>query len=277
MSAETMFEPTPHYPVVESLADQFRKFFLDDPIEKALNEGKLLWGDILCTPEEEERVRELREEREREELAARYAKARATFEAARGGLAMAESEALALERAAYDQLMVGCLEEANAEVLVKDKARVARAMAEYEAVLAEEEAERKRYWAEELERKRAKAPAPRAAPFPGRQPTACVPPVASYRDVPAFPAGRRTLMAKNLPRDINVQELRTIFEKYGAIRDIYIPKNMDKSSPYFGTIKGFAKIQFLKADDSAAAFAAQYNLLNIRGKNIALEPAAADR
>jgi hypothetical protein len=52
---------------------------------------------------------------------------------------------------------------------------------------------------------------------------------------------------------------------------------MDKSSPYFGTIKGFAKIQFLKADDTASAFAAQYALLNIRGKNIALEPAAEDR
>lgn len=96
-------------------------------------------------------------------------------------------------------------------------------------------------------------------------------------EVPAFPAGRRTLMAKNLPRDIAVQELRTIFEKYGAIRDIYIPKNMDKSSPYFGTIKGFAKIQFLKADDSARAFAAEWSRLCIRNKNIALEPAAEDR
>lgn len=100
---------------------------------------------------------------------------------------------------------------------------------------------------------------------------------ASERVVPAFPAGRRTLMAKNLPRDIEVQELRTVFEKFGAIRDIYIPKNMDRASPYFGTIKGFAKIQFLKPEDSATAFAAQYALLNIRGKNIVLEPAAEDR
>ena len=197
-----MFEPAPHHIMIGSLADQFRRFFLEDPIEKALSEGKLLWGDILCTPEEEERTRVLREQREAEETAA------------------------AAERA-----------------LLCERPRLGE----------------------------------RALPFPGRQPTACVPPVASYRDVPAFPAGRLTLMAKNLPRDINVQELRTIFEKYGAIRDIYIPKNMDKSSPYFGTIKGFAKIQYLKADDSARAFAAQYALLNIRGKNIVLEPAAADR
>jgi FUS-interacting serine-arginine-rich protein 1 len=84
-------------------------------------------------------------------------------------------------------------------------------------------------------------------------------------------------MAKNLPRDIDVKELRTVFEQYGPIRDIYIPKNMDRASPYFGTIKGFAKIQFLNAADSAAAFEAQWGLLNIRTKNIILEPAAEDR
>jgi hypothetical protein len=97
------------------------------------------------------------------------------------------------------------------------------------------------------------------------------------RVVPAFPEGRCTLMAKNLPRDIDVNELRTIFAQYGPIRDIYIPKNMDRGSPYFGTIKGFAKIQFLHATDSAAAFEAQWGLLNIRTKNIILEPAAEDR
>lgn len=187
--------------MIGSLADQFRRFFLDDPIEKALNEGKLLWGDILCTPEEEERVRKLREEREAEETAERAATATAVRPSFFGGFSKPSRPAAAVP-----------------------------------AVLA-----------------------------------------AESRDVPAFPAGRLTLMAKNLPRDIDVKELHIIFEQYGAIRDIYIPKNMDKSSPYFGTIKGFAKIQYLKADDSARAFAAQYALLNIRGKNIVLEPAAADR
>ena len=185
----------------ESLADSFSKMWLEDPTMKALWEGKMAWGDILCTPEEEERNRISRE------------------------------------------------------------ARLAR-----EAV---EAAERDALLAEYAERE--------SAPRKPRVKFAEKPTVATEREVPAFPTGRRTLMAKNLPRDINVQELRTIFEKYGAIRDIYIPKNMDKSSPYFGTIKGFAKIQFLKADDTASAFAAQYALLNIRGKNIALEPAAEDR
>lgn len=189
----------------ESLADSFSKMFLEDPVMKALWEGKLAWGDILCTPEEEERSRQRAAAREAEEAAER-----------------AERDALLAERAARD---------------------AARGYSKPRVSFAE-------------------------------KPTVSV---IVEREVPAFPAGRRTLMAKNLPRDINVQELRTIFEQYGALRDVYIPKNMDKSSPYFGTIKGFAKIQFLKADDTASAFAAQYALLNIRGKNIVLEPAAEDR
>ena len=203
MSVQTMFEPTPHYLVVESLADQFRRLLLADPIEKALWEGKLLWGDILCTPEEEERERVYREQREAEETAERAATALSATERPTffGGFS--------------------------------------------------------------------KPSRPAAVPASA--------PAALERDVPAFPAGRLTLMAKNLPRDIDVKELRIIFEQYGAIRDIYIPKNMDKSSPYYLTIKGFALIKFLKPDDSARAFAAQYALVNIRGKNIALEPASADR
>jgi hypothetical protein len=190
----------------EDLASAFQKTWFDnDPIMQALFEGKMAWGDILCTPEEEERNRQRAAAREAEEAAER-----------------AERDALLAERTARD---------------------AARGYSKPRVSFAE-------------------------------KPTVSV---FVEREVPAFPAGRRTLMAKNLPRDITVQELRTIFEKYGAIRDIYIPKNMDKSSPYFGTIKGFAKIQFLKADDTSRAFAAQYALLNIRGKNIALEPAAEDR
>jgi hypothetical protein len=95
--------------------------------------------------------------------------------------------------------------------------------------------------------------------------------------VPPVVPGRKTLMAKNLPRDITVQQLRAVFEKYGATKDIYIPKNMDRSSPYFGTIKGFAKIAFLKADSAASAFTSEYGRITISGKNVALEFANEDR
>lgn len=95
--------------------------------------------------------------------------------------------------------------------------------------------------------------------------------------LPSIPAGRLTIIARNLPRDITLPQLRTVFEKYGPIKDVYIPKNMDKSSPYFGTIKGFALIKFLKAEHSAAAFSDQYGRLTISAKNIALEFAKEDR
>jgi FUS-interacting serine-arginine-rich protein 1 len=84
-------------------------------------------------------------------------------------------------------------------------------------------------------------------------------------------------MAKNLPRDITVEKLRSVFEVYGPLRDVYIPKNMDKSSPYFGTIKGFAKVMFLKPEDSAKAYQAQLNRLTIGANKIVIEFAKEDR
>lgn len=95
--------------------------------------------------------------------------------------------------------------------------------------------------------------------------------------IPPVIHGRKTLMAKNLPRDITVQQLRTIFDKYGPTKDIYIPKNMDKSSRYFGTIKGFAKIAFIKSDSAANAFTSEYGRISIGGKNVTLEFANEDR
>ena len=203
----------------ESLADTFGMMMLDnDPIMKALFAGEMSWGDILCTPEEEESCRQRTAAREAEEAAKRV--------------------------------------ERDAELALYAARDAARDPRKPRVHFPKGESLTSHYSDDTL------------------KPTISAP---LDREVPAFPAGRRTLMAKNLPRDIDVKELRAAFEKYGAIRDIYIPKNMDKSSPYFGTIKGFAKIQFRKSDDSANAFAAQYALLNIRGKNILLEPAAEDR
>jgi hypothetical protein len=94
---------------------------------------------------------------------------------------------------------------------------------------------------------------------------------------PPIPLGRLTVITRNLPRDINVEQLRTVFEKYGPIRDIYIPKNADKNSPYFGTIKGFALIKFIKPTDSARAYQSEYGRLTIGKNNITVEFAKEDR
>ena len=96
-------------------------------------------------------------------------------------------------------------------------------------------------------------------------------------EVPAYTPGIKTVITRNLPRNITVEQLRGVFEKYGPIKDIYIPKNMDKSSPYFGTTKGFALIKFLKPTDSARAYESEYSRLTIGKNNITVEFAKEDR
>ena len=95
--------------------------------------------------------------------------------------------------------------------------------------------------------------------------------------VPDYTPGIKTVITRNLPRDVRVEQLRAVFEKYGPIKDIYIPKNMDKSSPYFGTIKGFALIKFLKPTDSARAYENEYGRLTLGRNNITVEFAKEDR
>jgi hypothetical protein len=87
----------------------------------------------------------------------------------------------------------------------------------------------------------------------------------------------KTIVARNLPRDISVEELQNVFSKHGPVRDVYIPKNLDQNSPYYGTIKGFALVKFMSATDSTRAYLAETTRLNIRGKMIALEFAKEDR
>ncbi len=96
-------------------------------------------------------------------------------------------------------------------------------------------------------------------------------------EVPPFTVGIKTVIARNLPRDVTVQTLRAAFEKYGPIKDIYIPKNMDRSSQYFGTIKGFALIKFLNPEHSAAAYTNEYGRLVLGRNNITIEFAKEDR
>lgn len=92
------------------------------------------------------------------------------------------------------------------------------------------------------------------------------------------PAGIRTVVARNLPRDIKDTEIRTLFGAHAiaGLRDVYIPRNTDKSSPHFGTLKGFALVKFHTVAESTRAFEA-LKTLTIRGKNITLEFAKEDR
>jgi hypothetical protein len=103
------------------------------------------------------------------------------------------------------------------------------------------------------------------------------PPVFDETQSIPFTPGIRTIIARNLPRDIKLDTLRNIFDKYGPICDIYIPKNADKSSNLYGTIKGFALIKFLKPEDAAIAFMDKYRRIKIGSNIIHLESAKMDR
>jgi len=95
--------------------------------------------------------------------------------------------------------------------------------------------------------------------------------------IPPVADGIKTIVARNLPRDVTTQQITDIFAKYGSIRDIYIPKNMDKSSPYFGTIKGFALIKFAQHAHAAHAFKSEFNKAHITTYKLYLEFAKQDR
>jgi len=85
----------------------------------------------------------------------------------------------------------------------------------------------------------------------------------------------RTVMARNLPRDITLKDLHAGFAFYGEIQDIYLPKNMDKCSPYYGTIRGFALIKYTTPLEAARAVAV--GPLQMEKNIITLEFAKADR
>jgi len=87
----------------------------------------------------------------------------------------------------------------------------------------------------------------------------------------------RALIARNLPRDITLEELRAIFEKYGVIRDIYIPKNEDASSPYYHCVKGFAVVKYIDHNSATNAFVCESSRICLRGKIVHLEIAKEDR
>ena len=92
---------------------------------------------------------------------------------------------------------------------------------------------------------------------------------------PQSATGICTLMVKNLPRDTTPQlltdQVRAIFASFGPLKDVYIPTN--PSGPYAGTIKGFAKVQFLSSQHALSASLSKHFLR----RNLFVEFANQDR
>ncbi|XP_068315511.1 serine/arginine-rich SC35-like splicing factor SCL30 isoform X2 [Pyrus communis] len=80
-----------------------------------------------------------------------------------------------------------------------------------------------------------------------------------------------SLLVRNIPLDCRAEELRAPFERYGEVRDVYIPKDY-----YTGEPRGFAFIQFV---DSYEAAEAQYHMNGkiFAGREISVVLAAETR
>ena len=88
---------------------------------------------------------------------------------------------------------------------------------------------------------------------------------------------KKNLILHNIPRDSTVNDLRQHFEKYGPIRDIYIPRNKDEKSAHFGTVKGFALVKYLSPESAKKAYDAEFGRLYLNYRLISVEYANEDR
>ena len=88
---------------------------------------------------------------------------------------------------------------------------------------------------------------------------------------------KKTLILHNIPRDVSVSDLRPHFEKYGPIRDIYIPRNKDEKSALFGTVKGFALVKYLSPASARKAYESEFGKLYLGCRLVSVEFANEDR
>jgi len=93
--------------------------------------------------------------------------------------------------------------------------------------------------------------------------------------MPRMPAKEKTIIVRNLPRHIDTTAVAAIFEEYGMICDIYLPKNNNANSPYYGSMRGFAIIKFVSAE--AAWCACIAGPTYIHGNHVTIEFAKEER
>ncbi|GMH30591.1 hypothetical protein Nepgr_032434 [Nepenthes gracilis] len=80
-----------------------------------------------------------------------------------------------------------------------------------------------------------------------------------------------SLLVRNIPLDCRPEELRVPFERFGVVRDVYIPKDY-----YTGEPRGFAFVQFVDAYDAREALYHMNGQL-FSGREISVVAAAESR
>jgi len=91
------------------------------------------------------------------------------------------------------------------------------------------------------------------------------------------PHGVKTIIARNLPHMISEEILYDLFQLYGVVCDVHLPRNNDPDSQHYGTIRGFALITYETEAQSARAVRVLTTLgLSICGKEVTVEFATSD-
>ncbi|XP_042518121.1 serine/arginine-rich SC35-like splicing factor SCL28 isoform X2 [Macadamia integrifolia] len=90
----------------------------------------------------------------------------------------------------------------------------------------------------------------------------------SYGDRRSAPSG---LLVRNIALDARPEDLRIPFERFGPVKDVYLPKNY-----YTGEPRGFGFVKFRNADDAAEA-KMQMNHQVIGGREITIVFAGENR
>jgi RNA recognition motif-containing protein len=78
-------------------------------------------------------------------------------------------------------------------------------------------------------------------------------------------------MIRNIPRDITEEYIRFVFQPYGQVLRVSIPRNQDKTSTKYGTIKGYAFVKMYNHDQAVHALNGLNNKLVIHNKYISVE------
>nr|XP_027199842.1 serine/arginine-rich splicing factor 12-like [Dermatophagoides pteronyssinus] len=81
----------------------------------------------------------------------------------------------------------------------------------------------------------------------------------------------RSLFIKRVPFQTRCQDLRSIFEEFGSIKDVYIPRDY-----YTGRIRGFAYVEFERIKDAEYAMR-KLKHVRLWGHELQVEFAQGDR
>ena len=83
--------------------------------------------------------------------------------------------------------------------------------------------------------------------------------------------GMFTLKVDNIPFQATIESLTELFEKYGEVGDVYIPRHFGSTEP-----KGFAFVRFAKQADGEDAMES-LNGKEIDGRNLRVQVARQKR